>query len=372
METQQYPYQSVANKELMYIFSGIYSEGGKMPSVRAIAKKYQVSVFTATKAINHLREMGYVEIKSRSAAYVHSNYLSKYKGAINAGILIAGETDTVNPESNLGRSIAAMKAAFDIERLIFTLHSAYWYARKDTTVHYVSADSFNDAGLDILVPAGIYDPHYLSDLARLQIPILALDVDASASGIDSVFFDNRAAAFDLTRCLIERGHHGILCVTGPGPIRYAPIARAHDPAAEEREDGFALAMRTFAPGQPLRNVRALISREGSKFQDAFETAMAGHPEITAVVSESALDLSTHPGVEQACFCSDEVPENAALSAVCDFEQLGRSAASVIEKRLARLAVPVLREAVLPLIRMRESAEAASGNRKSAAGQSRAD
>lgn len=352
-----HPYQKIATQILQRILSGEFEAGDQLVPVRSFAKQYRVSIFTVGKALDLLREQGHVEKRNRSGVFVTEPTTKRTMGS-RVGILVPHLPSQV-AGSFLRTGLEHIQQELMETGNQVSVHACYWHSQANKTVAYIPASEFARSGLDLLVLGGIYDFHYCSDLARLGLPIVAMDVDVSSLGIDSVFFDNHSAAFELTRLLLDKGHREIAFVGGPLPIRFAalhePDARStsslYDPVAMQRVDGYRSAMRTFAPDLSIHVFHSPRTRSPEDYMETAAEALKSVPGLTAIVSERSLPLGDL-GAERVenVFFQPEVPRdgetppgtNVPAYAVCDFENLGRATGNAIQERLRDPTQPIQR------------------------------
>jgi DNA-binding LacI/PurR family transcriptional regulator len=193
------------------------------------------------------------------------------------------------------------------------------------------------SGMNAILSMGVFDFYYLARLAQSGLPMVAYDVDATTLGIDSAFFDDHQAAFQLTKTLLDRGHRRIVYVGGPQRYPFGKEIESYyyDPVATERAKGYCLAMRTLAPELGVHVF--FISLKSSA-----EEAFGAVPDCSAIVCDGILDAGKlRGGVETAGFWAKGDPENvkrAGLVAVaeCDFVKLAQAASRLL---LARIAEP---------------------------------
>jgi DNA-binding transcriptional MocR family regulator len=65
-------YRAIAEQIANQIEAGLYREGERLPSVRALAKTHEVSATTAARVLIELEQNGFVEARARSGFYVAS------------------------------------------------------------------------------------------------------------------------------------------------------------------------------------------------------------------------------------------------------------------------------------------------------------
>ena len=70
MRDIQFKYEALAKDIENNIKSGLYQVGEKLPSIRDLHKKMNVSVVTVNKALEELERIGLIESKPKSGYYV--------------------------------------------------------------------------------------------------------------------------------------------------------------------------------------------------------------------------------------------------------------------------------------------------------------
>ena len=87
----QYSYLELAQLLISQIQSQQYRVGERLPSVRALAKMYQLSPSTAVRCYRHLENSGFIHAQSKSGMYVadwkllHSqNNITQAKAGLNS------------------------------------------------------------------------------------------------------------------------------------------------------------------------------------------------------------------------------------------------------------------------------------------------
>ncbi len=86
----KHPYEQLADDLAARIKSGEWSEGQRIPGIREFEQAYPYSRVTIQKAIDRLREQGYIEVSPRSGAYVKSTFIRDQVGLLVGGILPDG------------------------------------------------------------------------------------------------------------------------------------------------------------------------------------------------------------------------------------------------------------------------------------------
>lgn len=335
------------------IMSGTVKQGEKFDSLKHIARKEGVSVNTAIKAMDLLEKEGLIERVFRKGIFVDAGHAKAHSRAITIGLI--NPSVPGDPLSNFHENLILPSMQRDIARRKHrvSVHYSYHYPG-DFQWEYVPAQEFADCGLSGMITLGLYDMNYLSDLVRLRIPICALDVDASALGIDSVFVDNIEGAYDLTRHFIEAGRKNIIFIGGSLPGMYGDRRHTYDPSALERATGYRLAMKKLAPERPVRIYHNRLTRTAEDTRQTLDRALHEVPDVDAIVSEG---FEGHPEIKKrnipvACFVPKTTPQlkgNVPAVALCDFKAMVSLAVDTLCKRIEDPLRPIERHAVQPEI-----------------------
>ena len=181
-----------------------HEAGYKLPNVRDLAKKYDVSVFTMSKALDILETRGVIEKKWAVGCFISSKAqreLQKdFKPTI--GILLNSYTAPTN-----GWSQMMLEAALDAIKAAGA-EPAYVSWRPNAKL---------DPGIDALLVPSVFDESqtesaqtveaWLKAHANSQFPIVTLDFDLPDTA--SVQIDNSGGLYQLARYLIQLGHREI-------------------------------------------------------------------------------------------------------------------------------------------------------------------
>ena len=331
--------------------------GQKLPSIRKFAKQWEVSTITVIKAFEKLKQDGFVTTNQRSGFFVSGGQ----SGALSSkkiGILSPTRPQDINRNKSLYATYNQLEKDLVLAGHRCSAHLGRWQS-PDGGHAYLSADEINDYGLDAVVIMNMYNYHYLSQLAELRIPIMAIDFDASVLGIDSLYFDNTAAAMKLTNKLIAAGHKDILFIGGPASSPLGSVKRIYaDPATLQRLDGCKMAC-DFSDHTTFHSAITRGARQGEEWLKLATNYITEHPAVTAIVCESKLQFDGELSkIEQAHFTSSRAEDNniALARAFCDFEELGRIAPKMLFERFADPIAPAQRQSIAPHIIERNNDE----------------
>ncbi len=349
MSKQQYQpqymriYQSVRND----IIDGRWAPGKKLPSIRSFSKQWSVSNITIVKAFEMLKEAALVTTSERSGFFV-AERLQREVSTKKVGFLSPIPVEKLQSRPHIQRTCSHIQESLRMDGHYLSVHLARWY--KDGGIHeYLSPEDIADYGLDAVILIYMYNYHYFSQLTELGIPILALDVDASHLGIDSVFFDNTAAAMRLCNVLINDGCSNILFVGGPRPHVLGQQKKVYyDPAATQREDGCRFAAQAADRDVAIHAAYSTETRGGVEWEQAANAYLNEHPEVDGILSEAPLRLDDkYSHLKQVVFGNSSAADldYVLASASCDYGILAEGGMSVLRQRFENPYAPTMRHAI---------------------------
>lgn len=151
------------------IQSGKYKPGYPLPTEKDLRKKYKVSITTVKKAMNRLRERGYVDRKQGSGTYVRENQSSFEHNILNVGIIVnLNERNTEQSfftNFHTSRLIAGLKKAFSGHNVNITV--AAYHQNSPTPWEEIQSglkiDAFLDFGCTI---SGELEKHFIANNAK--------------------------------------------------------------------------------------------------------------------------------------------------------------------------------------------------------------
>ena len=165
----------------------------------------------------------------------------------------------------------------------------WWTDSQHKAVHFPPA-MLAESHLDGLFTVELFDLWYMAELKVVQPRLVALDVDATGVGVDSVAFDNLGSAAEIVRRLAVRGARRIAFIGGPlsGPkvaTLRTPYANLFDPCAQERFNGWRAGM-LGAGLDPAADLVALVPHRDTQHVAAAVTRLlAKQPWPDAIVAE---------------------------------------------------------------------------------------
>ncbi len=228
-------FRRVAESLIKDLRKHAHQAGYKLANVRDLAKKYDVSVFTMSKALDILETRGVIEKKWAVGCFLSSKAqreLQKdFKPTI--GILLNSYTTTPSgwDQLMLEAALDAIKSA-GAEPVYVSWRPN---ARLDPEVDGLLVPAFNtDAGRG----SNQTIEAWLNEHASSQFPIVTLDFDAPETA--SVQIDNFGGMYQVAKYLVQLGHREIAYLGVPNSInsdeRLAGLRKALAEAGVEHSD----------------------------------------------------------------------------------------------------------------------------------------
>lgn len=348
------------------ISDGALKRGSRLDSLRKLADREGLCVTTVAKAVDVLVEEGLLKKVDRKGFFVAKDRprptpVKKVGiwGPFDPRYVFAGTGDGAVPRTLDGFQPLITEKGFRTS--LHNCHCRPYNFDSNRPWRYVTAEEVEDYGLDGLLMVNSYDLQFLSTMTALQIPLVTVDMDATALGFDSVWLDNVAAAYDLTRALIEKGHKHIAYIGGPTPEPYLKNRAEFDPSAVDRAEGYRLAMRAHMPTQPTHVFHTKERGRTDEGCRVLAKALQELPDCTAVISESIPRHEDFGGREIAS--AGFAPKGRAdfekhpglmAFAECDFREMGRRASEMLVARMEEPKRPLQMARMMPDIRIRSS------------------
>lgn len=308
-----------------------------MASIREVAKRAGVSITTVSKALNNYadvnpdtrqrvldicRQMDYKPNPSaRSLASKRSNNIS----------LLISDIKETDANGNIifrllvGAQSACNKRGYELS-IIFT------DAERQRRKSFDELSRERNLCGSIIYGLKITDPYY-GELAKQEIPCVAIDVEDETGGVVTVSTNNRKAVAEVVEMLHSRGHRNIAMMNGAQDARISYV----------REGAFRQAMAAL--GLPV--AEGMVRYANFFEQDAYNEThvlLAEHPEVDAVFAAS--DLMAMGVMRAAGKLGRRIPADLAvvgfdgiqvgefisppLATVCqNFKTMGKAAANIV-------------------------------------------
>lgn len=332
-----------------------YKPGDRIDTFRQLAADANTSPPTVSRAINRLVQDGYLCADPNRGYCVRE---TPGGGAVRGttGLLLG-----VQQDAKLGSEFAGKRyrdilpilqeGSIRLNRAMLTLGGLVGEG-------FCPVDLIAERRLEALLVLGLYDNRYLAELSAVQTGVIALDLDATDLGIDSISFDHIGSAISMIQHLAKSGKKRIGYLGGQlAPRLPAPQKSHYDSCARERFDGFLAGMRAYGLPVEERIVRSTQNVVTDHILHDFAT-MDNPPE--ALIMEQPRDgVLFYKGEKAACpseialagwmsvdHFAHEGPE-MTVAAVNDFALLGDAILEVLQFRLEHPNGPVQRRKVFP-------------------------
>jgi LacI family transcriptional regulator len=333
-----------------------------MTTIQDVAKRAGVAPMTVSRVINN---SGYASTEVREKVVAAINELGYVPNTLARSLRIRRThtialilTDITNPFfTTMARGVedAANAAGYTV---IFgnTDESEEKETRYLAMIQQKRVDGI------LLVPAG-GSVQPVEKIRQVGTPLVVLDRRIPGEVVDVVRCDTDAGAYQLTRMLLDMGHHQIVMLTGPASVS----------TAEDRAAGFRRAMQAAGESAPLVLYGSFTHDSG--YANARKAlSMPNRP--TAIIAANNFIMI---GALKAIHAAElEVPEDIAVVGFDDLPpfmviepfltvasqpayEMGRQAAELLISRLTGENTSPPQEILIPLgITVRQSSGTALG------------
>lgn len=296
-------YQSTYDDLRDRIRSGEFAVGDRLPSEAALLAHYEVSAITLRRALDMLREAGYVERRPRVGTTVVSTEpaTAAASDVVEVGVVLTNFDDTFGTRVLEGMLDAAGSEADVILKRTHGDHDA-----EDAAIRALAK---RVQGLVVLPSSSEFIPPAVLELLPTGFPVVILDRRYEGIPVSDISTDNIAAGAAATEHLFGLGHRAVALVTSDSRVTSNDDRRrgwvgAHARNDKMLDDGLAFhGIESTLPGstdRPEDDVARLV---------AF---VAEHPEATGFVAgEYNIALLLRDALEQS---GKRIPED--VSVVC--------------------------------------------------------
>ncbi len=314
----------------------------RLPSVRELARKFEVAKGTVEQALRELVREGLCYAVSRKGVYL-ARELPPAE-AESSTICLVLQYERYSEETNpFYRSLfeGAEAAAVSARHNVLTLHE---WRQKNPLQKTREIEQFRQQLAGILGLA-IYDERDCLRIRQSGLPAVIVDNETVDLGLDCVVIDNTAVTTELCARVLD---------AAPGRVFYADFARVHDydPAVRERAAAFEAAVKAAGrdagsesrlflgwPEEPFREVPGAVR------------ALASSGDMPAVVCSDETAArhflgglgpnDPRPGRDfLLAYLGFLRPQHAnmlevpALIGAVDFSELGRQGMLLLEERIS--------------------------------------
>lgn len=349
-------YEQIYNYLFDRIKTGDLASGARVPSEKELADQFNVSRITSKKAMEMLSAARLIERIQGKGSFVANPLpdLSEMKphrreeialmpgegaGRRMIGLILPDFADSYGSRLIHGVEEGCAKLGFSmLMKLTFD----------NRQVEEEAIRSFLQLGVDGLVVFPVHGKHYNLELLRLvldKFPVIFVDRYLKGLAASSVYTDNRKAAFDLTKLLLDQGHRHIGFLSLP----------AEDTSTIEDRilgfmEGLSGAGQVFKPQLLMTNLYSSLpqsfdERNIKVDMERVEEFVRRNPQITAFVcAEYNLALILH---EVLLTAGKRIPEDCGIvcfdSPVAPFGKPLFTHIRQNEDEMGRHAVELLRE-----------------------------
>jgi DNA-binding LacI/PurR family transcriptional regulator len=323
-------YRRIADELRMRIRSGELRPGAELPSLRELAGRYGVAIFTARSALQVLHREGRIRTSPHRRAVVVE--VPEVPGRLEDTVVMVSPADLTLVGGN-----------HYSQRIYRGIGLAIKEARGSVLLmghgHFKSNVPEEITRLPVkgVLLLGRFQEKVLRDYSRLELPVVLVDQPRGGSKLHAVAVDNAAIGSEIARRLVDLGHRRVVY------MRYLHILTGQpDPDDKERERELRRVLR--AAGLPKSALRVFNSYTSTRFQvEELRAVLADEGGYSAVVvptRERAAEL-----MKIARSLELKVPED--LSVVCvgdaaggisrfsgprmDFFEMGRRAVALLDE-----------------------------------------
>ena len=323
------PSQQIRRQLRQRILDGQFEANGTLPTIRSLAKSFNVSTKTVQKAIHALSEEGIIEAKRGTGLFIRTQAFKPGAGAQRVGLLHSSTPEYLNGVKYPKPIIDALMAG--LQGAAYTVIPCS-LAKLDRLALETELIKMKLGGMILFE---VDSDRMIFELQELRLPMLSIDHDCYRHGVSSVVFDNVFGTFQTTRHLIEHGHKH---VTFMRPLMISKIFNNNSLTLieDERLKGYTVAMNEAKLPLDIQEYRG---REN--MQDLLLRLLGRRPAPTAFVCSS--DGSAVAIAEEVKKLGYRVPEDISVvgfgghetefepgkmvtSAAVDFTEVGRVSA----------------------------------------------
>ena len=288
-------YQDIHDELLKAIQHGDYPEGCRLPSVDDLCDRYAVSAITVRRAMNMLKEEGYVTRQPRIGTTVIT---ATPQSAANDSRLPVIAMIVTNFDDTFGSRIikGALNAAVDHASLMLQQTNGNAELERALINAAVNAGA---QGLILQPGNSDFIPQPVIDLVSARFPITILDRRFAGVPVATVTSDNVGGATTATEYLLSLGHRHVAFLR----------SASHVTSNDERQFGWQAA---HAYGN-------VVLDDGLVFDDILSTLPGSVEPPERDIDRIADFVRTHPDATAFLVCE----YNIALMLRAALERLGR-------------------------------------------------
>lgn len=268
----QAAHRDVANALRKRLHANEWKQGEPLPSIRQLAKEYDVGAQVIRLALNVLKKEDRIGLNPRRQAIAkNQGFIATATSSMVA--LVLGH--------NLQQQWASAETAAiqrGIECAVGDRCDPLLLVHDPKRLRSVVPPDLLDLPLSGILLCGHFTPDVLQQYARMDVSVVLVDQPGEGNGLSSVSVDNEEAAFNATMRLIENGHRRLAFVRF---VLYS--VRDIDPDSKERERGFRRACKAAKIG--AKNYAVCNTFPGEKGESrALKDLLDTTPRFTGIVA----------------------------------------------------------------------------------------
>jgi DNA-binding LacI/PurR family transcriptional regulator len=336
------PHEMVIQRLLEDCRTRRLSGGDRLPSVRELARRYNVAKTTVQQAFGELVRDGLCQVVDRKGLFLLKEPPPPEQRLLTVGLVMTYQR--YHEEDNPFYRALFEGAESEAVRGRRNVLSLCDWKTKSPLQKKREVEQFRTQ-LAGFVALGIYDERDCLRLRESGAPVVAVDYETLDLGIDCVVIENRALMLALAQRVLA---------LDPGEVHYLDLERAsdYDPAIVDRRRALEQALK--AAGRPVQSVgRHFLKRDGTGLEplvsaltrpggDGRRPAVICTDDFVAGKLAAALGPQVPaPGRDFAlAYVGPARPQYPALEnlpaliGAVDFRELGREGVRQIEARVA--------------------------------------
>jgi len=337
-------YRSVADSLRQQLAQGGLPDGAKVPSLRVLAKQFNVSTITVRQALQTLEREGHLHCIPGVGVFVRPTIPSRPVVETTTIAFATIEIETAFT-SWIARGVEEA-----CQERGWGMH--LFNARGDTHVEARNLSRLTRSGLSGAIILPVCDAENLEALVQLKLtgfPFVLVDLSISGLKIDVIASDHVKGARLATEYLLDKGHRRVLMIAQHSTMSSVPA----------RIQGYEQALIDHGI-EPLRDWKIWMDnaitcrggKEGRRWLGGCEAALAALPKFEPPIAILAHNAYSGWGVFEACRrLGLRIPEDVSVISFDDAEftralnppmtivaqrtgDIGRVAIETLERRMA--------------------------------------
>lgn len=269
--TSEFLYREIAAQIRSAIRAGRHRPGSRLPSLDQLAKEYGANRLTVLRALNSLKQSGFVYSIPAQGIYVCDTVPTSDQPARARTGLKVGLISQVMMHGRIGAYHADIISGIQEALVPVRGHLALVPLLNVHRERDVMRLAFQER-TDAMIYLGPFQENTLIHMIENGPPCVLADYRLTRYPSDSIVVDNRGGGFQVLDYLIRLGHRQIAVITGP----------EDQPAGEERLAGLRDAVQNHRlPASSLTLVPGDFTRESG--MEGMRTILKNRRGVTAVV-----------------------------------------------------------------------------------------